>query len=228
MSSDDWDWYRGVRDFDAQQKAEKRETNTKEILELPADKYTVRKISDYLYRINEKIDVWPTSGKAKLVGKGGKGRYYKAGSLRETLDGMFDKLRGVEKEKMYKLVYFNPFPRIDRVISDKPVPRAICEQQKIDAKATGQYNAGVLHILDAKEAKPSKPNSVKNVAMSTSNSNSLNDKSPMPWGKHKGKAMVDVPDHYFKWLYENTEVSGPVLRYIEDNAQALKIQLKKK
>lgn len=28
----------------------------------------------------------------------------------------------------------------------------------------------------------------------------LTDNSPMPWGKHKGTAMANVPAHYLLWL----------------------------
>ena len=37
----------------------------------------------------------------------------------------------------------------------------------------------------------------------------------MPFGKHKGENMEDLPDSYLLWLAENIE-SGPVLREAED------------
>ncbi len=44
----------------------------------------------------------------------------------------------------------------------------------------------------------------------------LNDDSPMPWGKHKGTKMENVPDNYLKWLYDNEKVDSPVKDYIEE------------
>lgn len=55
----------------------------------------------------------------------------------------------------------------------------------------------------------------------------MNDLSTMPWGAHKGKLMANVPDNYLKWLYENNKCSGDVKKYIEENADVLKIKLKK-
>lgn len=53
----------------------------------------------------------------------------------------------------------------------------------------------------------------------------LTDNSPMPYGIHKGKAMVNLPDDYLKWLYNNNKCSPEVLAYIESNADTLKIKL---
>ena len=33
-----------------------------------------------------------------------------------------------------------------------------------------------------------------------SNVTKLDDDSPMPFGKHKGQRLGDVPDSYFKWF----------------------------
>jgi uncharacterized protein (DUF3820 family) len=55
----------------------------------------------------------------------------------------------------------------------------------------------------------------------------LTDESIMPWGVHKGKKLANVPDHYLKWLYDNDKCSGDIKAYIEDNAQLLKIEIKK-
>lgn len=54
----------------------------------------------------------------------------------------------------------------------------------------------------------------------------LNDESPMPWGMHQGKPMTDVPADYLVWLYENNKVRGDVKRYIEENLDVLKMQIK--
>ena len=55
----------------------------------------------------------------------------------------------------------------------------------------------------------------------------LTDNDKMPWGAHKGKAMINVPASYLIWLYENNKCSGDVKKYIEDNMQVLKSEIKK-
>jgi uncharacterized protein (DUF3820 family) len=50
----------------------------------------------------------------------------------------------------------------------------------------------------------------------------LTDNSPMPFGKHKNSAMVNVPAGYLIWLYDNKK-DGPMIRaYIEENLQGLR------
>lgn len=54
--------------------------------------------------------------------------------------------------------------------------------------------------------------------MSTFDDNSL-----MPFGKHKGEKLANVPAPYLIWLYENTlYATHPLAKYIEDNMDALK------
>ena len=55
----------------------------------------------------------------------------------------------------------------------------------------------------------------------------LTDKSIMPWGKHQGKEMANVPADYLLWLYDNNKCSGDVKAYIEDNIDVLKSEIKK-
>lgn len=50
----------------------------------------------------------------------------------------------------------------------------------------------------------------------------LNDNSKMPYGKYKGKQLIDVPADYLLWLYYNDRASPPVKQYIIDNLDALK------
>lgn len=52
----------------------------------------------------------------------------------------------------------------------------------------------------------------------------LTDLSPMPFGKHKGKAMQDVPASYLHYLWTNglKEESSSVAMYIRQNLNALK------
>lgn len=55
----------------------------------------------------------------------------------------------------------------------------------------------------------------------------LTDASIMQYGQHSGKALANVPDSYFRWLYENDKCSAAIKEYIEDNADVLKIKIKK-
>ena len=54
------------------------------------------------------------------------------------------------------------------------------------------------------------------------------DATIMPFGKHKGKKLIDVPAHYLIWLYEFNEPlrHEQLKEYIQDNLQALKKELK--
>lgn len=55
----------------------------------------------------------------------------------------------------------------------------------------------------------------------------MDDNSLMPFGKHKGEKMIDVPAAYLLWLYENGKCYGEVRAYIEDNMQVIKDQIKR-
>ena len=53
----------------------------------------------------------------------------------------------------------------------------------------------------------------------------LDDLSPMPWGKHRGVPMQDVPAQYLWWLWTEGMMSNkqePVADYIRRNLEALK------
>lgn len=54
----------------------------------------------------------------------------------------------------------------------------------------------------------------------------LTDNSPMPFGKHKGTQMANVPASYLIWLYDNDKCSVEVREYIEDNLDVLKQEVK--
>ena len=56
----------------------------------------------------------------------------------------------------------------------------------------------------------------------------LNDNSPMPWGKHKGQKMANVPASYLRWLYDNNKCNAEVQAYIKDNMDVLKEEIKNK
>jgi uncharacterized protein (DUF3820 family) len=53
----------------------------------------------------------------------------------------------------------------------------------------------------------------------------LTDEDPMPFGKHKGKRMKDVPADYLHWCYIK-DVKGGVAQYIEENLEALQQEYK--
>ncbi len=54
----------------------------------------------------------------------------------------------------------------------------------------------------------------------------MDDKSPMPFGKHKGEALEDVPASYLIWLYDNEKCHGKLKEYIKDNLDVLYSELK--
>lgn len=56
----------------------------------------------------------------------------------------------------------------------------------------------------------------------------LTDESPMPFGKHKNKQMIDVPAEYLMWLYDNNKAGKEVEEYIEENKDVLKQELKRR
>lgn len=57
----------------------------------------------------------------------------------------------------------------------------------------------------------------------------ITDTSIMPFGKHKGERMCDIPDSYLLYIYENNMCySEKVVRdYIHDNLDAIKENLRK-
>lgn len=50
----------------------------------------------------------------------------------------------------------------------------------------------------------------------------------MPWGKHKGTAMANVPASYLLWLLDANKCSGDVKKYIQDNKQVLEQETQRK
>lgn len=49
----------------------------------------------------------------------------------------------------------------------------------------------------------------------------LTDESLMPWGKHKGEKMANVPSAYLIWLNDQPYCKGALKAYIVDNLDAL-------
>lgn len=54
----------------------------------------------------------------------------------------------------------------------------------------------------------------------------LSDESLMPFGQYKGKEMANVPASYLIWIYDNNKCTPEVANYIEDNMDALKLEIK--
>lgn len=57
--------------------------------------------------------------------------------------------------------------------------------------------------------------------------NQLTDNDPMPFGKHKGVALINIPAGYLIYIYENMDLHGPIKDYIKKNLDVLKIQAKR-
>lgn len=49
----------------------------------------------------------------------------------------------------------------------------------------------------------------------------LKDTDPMPFGKHKGMPMQDVPASYLHWFWTNCDRNGDVADYIRRNLAVL-------
>jgi uncharacterized protein (DUF3820 family) len=50
----------------------------------------------------------------------------------------------------------------------------------------------------------------------------------MPWGKHKGERMANIPPDYLLWLLENDKCSGEVKKYIQENKSTLLAEISQK
>lgn len=58
----------------------------------------------------------------------------------------------------------------------------------------------------------------------------MKDEDLMPFGKHKGIAMANVPANYLFWMHENASIGvrkgfPQVFAYIQDNLQAIKQEM---
>jgi uncharacterized protein (DUF3820 family) len=53
----------------------------------------------------------------------------------------------------------------------------------------------------------------------------MDDDSLMPFGKHKGKKMANVPGEYLLYIYENNMCYGELYQYIKDNLDVIKSQM---
>lgn len=55
----------------------------------------------------------------------------------------------------------------------------------------------------------------------------MDDNTLMPFGKHKGLRMIDVPADYLLWIYEQDWCKGSLRAYIEENIDALQSRKKR-
>lgn len=55
----------------------------------------------------------------------------------------------------------------------------------------------------------------------------MTDESLMPWGKHKGEKLINIPAEYLIWLLENNKCGGDVREYIIDNKEVLETEIKR-
>lgn len=54
----------------------------------------------------------------------------------------------------------------------------------------------------------------------------MTDTDKMPWGKHVGKPMQEVPASYLLYLHENMkDFKGEVADYIKENLETIKKQV---
>jgi uncharacterized protein (DUF3820 family) len=56
----------------------------------------------------------------------------------------------------------------------------------------------------------------------------MTDESTMPYGKHKGQKMANVPPDYLIWLFENNKCTPEVAKYIAENLDVLKAEIELK
>lgn len=56
----------------------------------------------------------------------------------------------------------------------------------------------------------------------------MDDNSRMPFGKHKGTELANVPADYLLWLHKEGKCFGELKRYIEENMDVLKEEIQRK
>jgi len=56
----------------------------------------------------------------------------------------------------------------------------------------------------------------------------MDDESIMPFGKHMGVKMANIPPEYLLYLYEECNIYGEVKEYIEENLDVIKSEIKLK
>ena len=53
----------------------------------------------------------------------------------------------------------------------------------------------------------------------------IEDTEIMPFGKHKGKKLANVPADYLLWLYDNDKCYGTIRQYIQENEVLLRDEI---
>lgn len=53
----------------------------------------------------------------------------------------------------------------------------------------------------------------------------MTDNSIMPFGKHQGEKLANVPAKYLLWLYKENKCYGELKKYIEENMDVLKSEV---
>ena len=56
----------------------------------------------------------------------------------------------------------------------------------------------------------------------------MTDNSIMPFGKHEGEQLKNVPDSYLKYIYDVGIARGELKEYITDNMDAIDANLERK
>ena len=56
----------------------------------------------------------------------------------------------------------------------------------------------------------------------------MKDDSIMPYGKHQGTELANVPAEYFIWMYDNDKLSRDLKQYVEENMDALILETRGK
>lgn len=65
------------------------------------------------------------------------------------------------------------------------------------------------------------------IVIQKTNMAKLTDKSPMPFGEHKGKMMVNVPASYLLFLLKADKCTPEVKEYIIENKEVLDYEVTK-
>lgn len=53
------------------------------------------------------------------------------------------------------------------------------------------------------------------------------DETIMPFGKHKGEKMINIPASHLLWLYEQEGLDSEIKKYIEYNLDVLQMEYQK-
>lgn len=54
----------------------------------------------------------------------------------------------------------------------------------------------------------------------------FDDNSIMPFGKHRGEKLANVPAEYLIYMYDEGRLYGGLKQYVDDNMQSLRQEIK--